>query len=107
MGKKKKENDRIENDRFHPSLPPSRKRSFCACSGLPRHVDVIEGNLPREVGSLRGSDYNTSEFIHRRDSSAPEVTRRESASPKLVACARAHESSTSLAERAVERLKSV
>lgn len=40
-------------------------------------MDVIEGNLPREVGSLRGSDYNTSEFIHRRDSSAPEVTRRE------------------------------
>lgn len=61
-------------------------------------MDVIEGNLPREVGSLRGSDYNTSEFIHRRDSSAPEVT-SESASPKLVACARAHKSSTSLAER--------
>lgn len=40
-----------------------------------RHVDVIEGNLPREVGPQRGSDYNTSQFIHRADSSAPEVTR--------------------------------
>lgn len=52
-------------------------RVFSLSPSPSRHVDVIEGNLPREVGSLRGSDYNTSEFIHRRDSNAPEVTRRE------------------------------
>lgn len=68
-------NNRVEN-RFHPSTSIA-KTKFLRVFSPPRHVDVIEGNLPREVGSLRGSDYNTSEFIHRRDSSAPEVTRRE------------------------------
>lgn len=40
-----------------------------------RKRHVIEENLPREVGPLRRSDYNTSQFIHRADSSAAEVTR--------------------------------
>lgn len=79
-------------------LPPSRKRSFCACSAPPGtwmlSKEICPERSVRYVGAIttQASSFIVGIPVHRK-------WRDESASPKLVACARVHESSSSLAER--------